>query len=678
MTRRIYALLVGIDRYIHPVSPLQGCVNDVIAIEEYLRGRVNQKDCELHLQVLLDQAATRTAVIQGFAHHLAQARRDDIVLFYYSGHGSQEQAPPEFWHLEPDRLNETLVCWDSRSAESWDLADKELAKLIAMVAINQPQITIILDCCHSGSGTRDVFQETNVRQISPDPRSRPIESYFVSVAEAETLILRSTDSHLSAWNLPRGSHILLAACRDREFAKEYNGNGQRRGAFCFFLTETLRQTNGSLTYRDLFKRTASIVRSKVAAQTPQIEVTDAKDLDQLFLGGAVISHPPYFTIYFDLVYGWVIDGGRIHGIPPCSGHETTQLAVFSSEVAHLRDLRSAIGIAEVINVLPQLSQLKFQGISDLSPETTFKAVITSLPLMPLNVRLEGDEEGITFLRKALPSPYLREVSVLIETELELRVLARDQHYQVIRFIDDRAVSPPIPSYTVPSAIEVVRRLEHIARWTLLADLAPPTTSRIAPDAVKLEIYRSSDKADSQVRFTLNAAPQIYLEYQQDAQGKWQQPSMLVRLTNTSEEPLYCALLDLTDQYSIQVGFFEAGGIWLNPGQEAWALGKRPIYASVPQDLWQQGMTEFKDILKLIVSTAEFDAFLLAQDRLDRIEESRRNMKDEVYRPTPLNRLMQRVHYRDLSINVEPLEQNDDWMTDQITITTIRNAFHPTL
>lgn len=676
MTRKIYALLVGIDRYIHPVPPLHGCVNDVNAIEEYLRGRVDQTDFELHLQVLRDQAATRSAIIQGFEHHLAQARQNDIVLFCYSGHGSQEQAPPEFWHLEPDRLNETLVCWDSRSAEGWDLADKELAKLIAIVAIHQPQITVILDCCHSGSGTREMLQDMSVRQILPDPRSRPIESYLVSVAEAETLTVRSVHSHAAGWGLPRGHHILLAACRDREFAKEYNGNGQRRGAFCFFLTETLRQTNCSLTYRDLFKRTASIVRSKVTAQTPQIEVIDPKDLDQLFLGGSVVSHPPYFTIHSDPVYGWVIDGGRIHGIPPCAGDETTQLAVFPVEcsVSTLRDLGSAIGIAEVIHVLPQLSQITLQGISDLS-SATFKAVIISLPLPRLNVRLEGDEAGIASLRSALPSLYFGEVSA--EIEAEFRVMARDRHYQLIRSIDDREISLPIPGYTERSAVEVVQQLEHIARWTILADLATPATSRIASGAVKLEIYQSSNAADSPLSFMLNTAPQLYLEYQRDAQGKWQQPSMLVKLTNTSEEPLYCALLDLTDRYAVQVGFFEAGGIWLNPGEEAWALGKQPIYASVPQDLWHQGITEFKDILKLIVSTAEFDAFLLAQDRLDRIKTLRKT--EGVFdRPTTLNRLMQRVQYRDLSINAESLEQNDDWMTDQITITTLRDAFHSIL
>ncbi len=114
MTSNLYALLVGIDNYASPVNPLQGCVNDVLAIEEYLQTRVKTEGWNLQLKTLKDGEATRQAIIDGFREHLCHADSKDVALFYYSGHGSQELAPPEFWDLEPDRLDETLVCYDSR------------------------------------------------------------------------------------------------------------------------------------------------------------------------------------------------------------------------------------------------------------------------------------------------------------------------------------------------------------------------------------------------------------------------------------------------------------------------------------------------------------------------------------------------------------------------------------
>ena len=116
MTKNIYALLVGIDAYTYPVPPLQGCVNDIKAIAEYLQGRITQDNYQLHLRTLFDRDATRQGIIDGFRQHLSQATSEDIALFYYAGHGSQEQAPPEFWEVEPDRLNETIVCYDSRQS----------------------------------------------------------------------------------------------------------------------------------------------------------------------------------------------------------------------------------------------------------------------------------------------------------------------------------------------------------------------------------------------------------------------------------------------------------------------------------------------------------------------------------------------------------------------------------
>ena len=104
--------------------------------------------------------ATRQGIIDAWRSHLGQAGPGDVALFYYSGHGSQENAPPEFWDFEPDRQNETLVCYDSRSSDGWVLADKELAQLISEVAANGPHFTVILDCCHSGSGTRDADEVT--------------------------------------------------------------------------------------------------------------------------------------------------------------------------------------------------------------------------------------------------------------------------------------------------------------------------------------------------------------------------------------------------------------------------------------------------------------------------------------------------------------------------------------
>ena len=674
MTNNIYALLVGIDQYRRPVPPLNGCVNDILGIQDYLQGRVAKDGYQLHIRTLLNQDATRQAIIDGFREHLCQASREDVALFYYAGHGSQEQAPQEFWDIEPERLNETLVCYDSRHDGVWDLADKELAKLISEVDEKNPHTVIILDCCHSGAGTRgELKAETGVRKSSTDQRQRPLDSFIFALNETEKLSAEvSPEKNPSGWSLPKGKHIVLSACRDSETAKEYNGDGQSRGAFSYFLLDTLKKANGSLTYRDLFKRANALVRCKINGQSPQIEATDLSYLDQPFLGGAIADRTPYFTVFYDKNYDWVIDGGAVHGIPQPVRDQTTILALFpfDTPTEQLRQLSTAVGEAKILAVMPQLSTIQISGIGDLNPEMTWKAVITSLPLPPKGVLLSGEPAGVELARNTLlntsnnqPSLYVREVATPEEAEFQL--LARDGQYLITKPADDRPLVAAISGYTNATALQAIQRLEHITRWLNISELASPASTRIRPDAVQILVYQQDG--------SLLLDTDIRLEYKQE-NGRWRSPRFKVKLKNTSDEPLYCALLDLTDRYAVSAELLDGGGIWLEPsgqeGDEAWVNRGKTIVASVPKRLWQQaGITEVKDILKLIVCSTEFDATLLEQGELDLPQQ--RLVPTSRRGNGTLNRLMKKIPTRDLSSRDEEDEIYDDWLTSQISITTVR-------
>src|SRR5262245_59626455 len=92
----IYGLLVGIDDYPPAVPKLQGCVNDVLEMQQYLESRVERGESRLEdvlkLRVLVNHEASREVVIRDFRAHLGQAGAGEVALFCYSGHGSQEPA----------------------------------------------------------------------------------------------------------------------------------------------------------------------------------------------------------------------------------------------------------------------------------------------------------------------------------------------------------------------------------------------------------------------------------------------------------------------------------------------------------------------------------------------------------------------------------------------------------
>lgn len=667
MKRNLYALLVGIDEYPNPNQRLQGCVNDIKAVKEYLAQWSASDNYQLHIQTLFDQEATREGIIQGFQTHLSQAHSNDIVLFYYSGHGSQENNIPEaFWRFEPDRKNETLYCYDSGLPGKWHLADKELAKLIAEVSLNKPHICVILDCCHSGSGTKDPSLEVVERLTPGDERTRPPESYLFNLEELAQLCSgSSTKQSTTGWDLPQGQHVLMAACEDRDTAKEVVIDGKKRGIFSYCLLETLKQP-GKRTYRELWQQTKNRVSLELAklsrTQFPQLEVTPAEQGNLLFLDGAIAERASYFTVRHDKGLDWVIDGGAVHGVQPPAGEETTLLALFQFG-CNVRDLQNpdqSIGDAKVTKVLPQLSQLEITR-GTLSTDSVYKAIVISLPLPAYGVYIEGDAKGVALAEQAIQSAtmgnhasiYIRPVQACDTAQLWLQ--CQNQEYRIRLKDDNRSLVAPLQGYTADNAKRAIARLEHIARWLTIRDLSSPPTSRIQPDDIEMEVLFENENSIS--------ANEIRRGYQYK-DGKCQPPRCQLKLTNRSQKILYCTVLNLTDRFAVAAPFFEAGYVRLEPGQTAWAKNGKYFRFTIDSELQELGVIETKDVLKLIVNTAEFDARLSTQEELD----VPRSSTKSIFKQSTLNRLMNRAQFR--TVRVDEEDAYDDWYTKQVVITSV--------
>lgn len=690
--RAVHALFVGIDAYPSGTGPLEGCVNDVVHMRDLLGMRLKESADRFAPLLLTDEQATRNNIIRAWRDHLGQAGPGDVALFYYAGHGSQEQAPPEFWDFEPDRRNETLVCFDSRLSGGWHLADKELAQLISEVTAAGPHLIVILDCCHSGGGTRELGDAFSVRETEADTRARPIDSYIVTPQQVAGLYDQHSgvDQSAKPWAvLASGRHILLAACRPEQKAKESSFGAEKRGVFSYYLQESLQQAGTPLSYRDLFKRINALVAQKTKDQNPQLEATEPADLDQPFLGGVIPAVPPSFTLSSDKVIGWVVDAGAIHGIPqPLGDGETTQLAIFpfDTELANTRKLEQAIGSASVTQVYPGQSVVIPTRFDNelLETNTTYRVVITSVPLPPLTVAFEGDEAGLDYVRTALaamngpgqPSLLARE-SNLDEAEYRLVADAQSGHYRIRRVTETLSFAIDTPGLNIEDAQLAALRLEHIARWTSVARLINPATE-LPPDAIRMDIFR--DWGGNELELLDNASD-LQLACKQ-VDGVWRWPRIQIRLHNTTtDQSLFCVLLDLTESYRVYPGLLRASGVWLKPGQETWATvtnrnkESKTITLFIPRDLYDQGVTEKQDILKLIVSTDEADATLLEQDDLP-IEVIAPAMRAIPGRLNTLSRLMNRVHMRDLGSLPGSDEELADWTTVETVLTITRPSEVP--
>lgn len=709
MTRTIYALLVGINDYLGGVTGLSGCVNDVKRMTEFLNLRIQDGEFELRPLVLTsgddptEVKPTRQAVIDGFRTHLGQAGPGDVALFYYSGHGSQEKTPPELWHLEPDYLDETIVCYDSRTDGSWDLADKELGLLIAEVAQKKPHIVVILDSCHSGSGTR-APAEPGVRLAPSDKRERPLDSIEGFDRLQKQRAIQPDQQASGDWLvLPEGKHVVLSACRAEEVANERFLGDDIHGVLSYYLLDAVQRAGTGLTYRDVFARVGTLVRNQVAQQNPVIEATEVRQLQEPFLGGAVKPQPAYFSLTYDKDKGWAISGGAVNGVPAPSDGETTTLAVFGDAVdlATVSTMEDAIGWAKVTAVEAGESRVDFTLKSGAKPNRKdgFKAIVVSQPLPPIRVWMQGDEEGLVSVRDALkkagmdkgPSLIVQELTpqdmataaertgrkIPVQVLAPLTLIARDGRFLIRRTDDAYPLMVPVEQgYTAPAARLAIERLEHVARWLQVAQL-DNKTSALPPDAVTMTLHAVNEDGSLGDRLDVTGGT-IRLEYRQQ-DDKWIQPRFKLKLTNNSDRRLYCALLDLTETFGVATaGLLKGGGEWLEPkgqtGSEVWAYQGKPIPAGINKDLLAQGVVSFRDILKLIVSTTEVPATLLERDDLGVATRGTKTPEvaaREASAPkSSLSRLYNRVQTRGVGDEAPPDETIADWTAGQITITTV--------
>jgi pimeloyl-ACP methyl ester carboxylesterase len=283
-------------------------------------------------------------------------------------------------------------------------------------------------------------------------------------------------------------------------------------------------------------------------------------------------------------------------------------------------------------------------------------VVTSLPLSPYRVRLEGEAEALGPVREAIG----RSLDVRESTgDADFRLQARNGAFWILRPADDRPLTAEVPGSGPAEAALVVARLEHIARWTRYATLENPS-SRIRTSDVDLRLFLD----DGQEEVT---ALEVRLRAKRK-KGKLVSPRFRVRVRNAGEQVLYVGILAMDELFSISTDWFPEGVVKLEPGQEVWALGGKAVTASIAPSLREAGAVETRDILKLIACTSDFEVRLAAQGALD--APRRRAAGFDAARPSTLNRLLERGQTRTLSAEPADDEEIQDFLTKAVTITVV--------
>lgn len=246
MTRR--ALLIGASLAGRPREALRGVVNDLEAVSETLRGYgFACERCQ-------DDGATRSGILERIARLIDQTRADDAIVLYYSGHGASitnvehipdqktpDHEPPFYQCLVPEDF------YDSGDEDFRGILDIELAYLIARLAERTRNVSVVLDCCHSGGMVRR-DERGRIKALDPkgfDPTLRP---YNRGIRKRLDELGARIDREGAAWPaLHPDTHprvVRLEAARAGELAYEREVDGRYHGLLTAAWVDAMARSHG--------------------------------------------------------------------------------------------------------------------------------------------------------------------------------------------------------------------------------------------------------------------------------------------------------------------------------------------------------------------------------------------------------------------------------------------------
>ncbi len=271
------ALIVGINLYAPPAGPnLHGCVNDVQNVAYTLNALHIVPATPATMHILTDQKATKANILAQLGWLTKGAKKGDMLVFYQSGHGTQVA---DVNGDELDHKDEAICPHDC--AQTGFITDDMLRGIFSKLPAGA-NLDVILDTCHSGTGTRE-FNPGNpkwtARYMEP-----PLDyGFFIdahpNLPAHRILKPREGEKEVVIADI---NHVLWAACRDYETSSESTIDGKDQGAFTYCFCKALRAYGTGLTRIKLDGLVAQCIKKLGPSQHPQLEGTKASMEEKVF------------------------------------------------------------------------------------------------------------------------------------------------------------------------------------------------------------------------------------------------------------------------------------------------------------------------------------------------------------------------------------------------------------
>lgn len=554
------AVLIGINDYAAPgIQDLQGAVNDVEIMQAVLVGKFGVP--KENITVLRNEQATRKGILDAIRRDLIEAKPPaDVAIIHFSGHGSQM---PDNSNDESDGLDETIVPQDSRTPGVYDISDDEINGLLKQLSAVTPNITFIMDSCHSGTVTKALDLGGQARQAPPDKRPAPPPSNFA--------LGRSSDAEgPGGFRNPEAGYVLLAGSRANEVSHEGLIGENRHGAFTYYLVEALQGAGSSTSYRDVMPEVAAKVALRFPTQHPDQEGTA---LDMAVFGDRLLLSRPFVLVEPGAGGLAKVQAGQIHGLSV-----GTTLRVFPAGTKALDDANLSTAQIRISRVRAFDADANVEPGGTIAPHSRATLDTIGPANFTIGVYLEGVDASAVLQSVRASLPGYDSLSIVGQPQ-EAGLRVREKEGKFLLEGRDGRILLDVPAKDAGAAQVIVSGLAHWARWHAILAIENPNPSV----DVGVSIQRAgATRSDPGVE-------QVYAGDEVD-----------VTFWNNSSVGLYVTVLDLSSDGSICV-LFPGNNCKALDSAELLAPGARHVLPKIPAWI-PAGSKDTVDFLKVIATT----------------------------------------------------------------------------
>ena len=346
-----WGILVGINFYVTDTC-LEGCIQDVELAEHYFRTAPWPMDivtftatkpvdeASKRPQESADALPTYENVNAALKRVLEKSKQGDLVYIHYSGHGTRKTGTGKY---SSTAGNLALVLYDDLHGSRY-LYGSLLASALHKMVEKGLLVTIVFDCCFSGSAMRQ--SDASVRAAEYDPTieaAYPLEEPEVHEDERDWSL--RDGRHLPIWLVDPSGYTIFAACGPHEIAKELTSREQeKRGALSYFLFQALvalRKSTAELSYSSIYQHILTRFHVSWPQQTP---MHYGNKHFNFFGNLRVGSDYTFVPVFQGKNKNLCLRAGHVHGV-----HQGDQYAVYPFDSAE-DGLESKATIGELFAV----------------------------------------------------------------------------------------------------------------------------------------------------------------------------------------------------------------------------------------------------------------------------------------------------------------------------------------